>query len=621
MQRVNQLFLLSLWLLCAVPPVSANQLAKHESPYLAMHGQDPVDWHLWSAEALAQARREHKLLFVSIGYFSCHWCHVMHRESYQDAQVAKLLNEYFIPVKVDRELNPALDAYLLDFVQRTRGISGWPLNVFLTPDGHPLVGLIYLPKDDFLRLLQQLQQQWQQSAQALSQLAASDASSSATVSGQQAQGQSAAAEPPLTAAVARGYETLMVQQALQLADELEGGFGDQSKFPMVPQLDSLLSAYQHQPGAELKHLLTLTLDRMATQGLRDHLGGGFFRYTVDPGWQMPHFEKMLYDNALLAMVYLRAAIILERPDYELVARDTLDFMVREMSAPSGAMVASFSAIDDAGVEGGYYLWQPQTLAQLLSADELQLIQQVWGLTGQASFDAGYLPRQQMTLAEAAKELAIDEATAEQGLQAAKQKLLAARGQRHLPVDGKQLAAWNGLALTALLQGARLEGGTKYRTAAKKVRDYLVNALWDGQRLQRARGKRGALGQAGLEDYAFAAQGLLAWATLTEDDRDSQLARRWLDAAWQRFHDKQGWRRSDQALIATGKGQSLLDEGPLPSPAAVLMRLTLSLRGQDSDTERHSRAQAAMMAGHSQLAQTAFDYPSLVRLLSESAYLQ
>lgn len=616
-----RLLLLSLWLPLALSAqeVGANQLANHDSPYLAMHGADPVDWRPWSAAVLAQARREHKLLFVSIGYFSCHWCHVMQRESYQDAQVAKLLNAHFIPVKVDRELNPALDAYLLGFVQRTRGMSGWPLNVFLTPEGYPLIGLIYLPKDNFLSLLQQLQQQWQLAPDKLSQIAAR-ASQELNAAGEHAvidKEPSATAQP----IDGRRLENIMVQQALQLADDMEGGFGDQSKFPMVPQLDSLLSAYQHLPSVPLKQLLTLSLDRMASQGLRDHLGGGFFRYSVDPGWQTPHFEKMLYDNALLARVYLRAAGILQRPDYESVARDTLDFMLREMTAPSGAMVASFSAVDEAGVEGGYYLWQPETLTQLLSVEELRLIQKLWGVSGQPPFEAGYLLHQQMTLPEAAKELAIDEATAQQQLQAAKQKLLAARAKRHLPVDGKQLAAWNGLALTALVQGAQRKNGAKYQAAAKNIRDYLVTDLWNGQRLLRARGKSGELGQAGLEDYAFAAQGLLAWAELTKDNDDALLARRWIDAAWQRFRTASGWQRTDQTLLPMGPGSPLLDEGPLPSPAAVLMRLSLSLQGQEGDAVRQARTQAALRVGYVQLAQAAFDFPTQVRLLAESALLR
>jgi len=375
-------------------PVSANQLAGHDSPYLAMHGDDPVEWQDWSAEVLARAKKDNKLLFVSIGYFACHWCHVMQRESYQNPQIAKMLNQNFISVKVDRELNPALDARLIDFVQRTRGAAGWPLNVFLTPEGYPLVGLTYLPKDRFLTLLNDLHQQWQQAPAYLTEAAANAAAAM--------KGEPPKPDPALKPGDGKRYQTIMVQQALQLGDEMDGGFGEQSKFPMVPQLDSLLSAYQRKNIPQLKYFLTLTLDRMASQGMRDHLGGGFFRYTTDPGWQTPHFEKMLYDNALLSSLYLRAAKIFRRADYELIARDTLDFMLAEMRGPQGAMVASFSAVDDAGVEGGYYLWESETLSKVLTPAEYVLLKIMWGLEGQSSFEAGHLAREQMTLDEAAE---------------------------------------------------------------------------------------------------------------------------------------------------------------------------------------------------------------------------
>ncbi|MEE8379244.1 MAG: DUF255 domain-containing protein, partial [Gammaproteobacteria bacterium] len=302
-----------------LPLIASNQLGGHDSPYLAMHGDDPVDWQSWTADVLARAKKENKLVFVSIGYFSCHWCHVMQRESYSNEKIAKQLNDNFISVKVDRELNPALDAYLIDFVTRTRGSAGWPLNVFLTPEGHPLVGLTYLPAERFMALLKDLQSKWQQSPAYYKQAAARAAQDMAGL----------AVKPglPISKKEAKQYEAIMVSQALRLTDEMSGGFGQQTKFPMVPQLESLLGAYERNRNARVKKLLITTLDNMATQGMRDHLGGGFYRYTVDPGWQTPHFEKMLYDNALLAHLYLRASKLLNRPDYELIARETLDFMI------------------------------------------------------------------------------------------------------------------------------------------------------------------------------------------------------------------------------------------------------------------------------------------------------
>ncbi len=595
-------------------PVSANQLAGNDSPYLAMHGQDPVNWQEWSADVLAQAKQQHKLLFVSIGYFACHWCHVMQRESYRDKQVAKILNDHYISVKVDRELNPALDAYLIDFVQRTRGSAGWPLNVFLTPEGHPLVGLTYAPKDRFITLLNDVQRQWQQAPAYLSQVAAKAAKAM--------KGEPTKPDPALKPGDGQRYQTILVQQAMKLGDEMDGGFGEQTKFPMAPQLESLLSAYEHKAIPQLKTFLLLTLDRMATQGMRDHLGGGFFRYTTDQGWQTPHFEKMLYGNALLSGVYLRAAKIFDRPDYEAIARETLDFMIREMRRPQGAMVASFSAVDGEGVEGGYYLWESETLHGILSTDEYALLKMLWGLDGQPSFDAGYLPRVQMSLNEAASKLKIDKSLAEQRYQSARKKLLQVRARRSLPVDSKLLAAWNGLALTALVQGAKLPGGEKYRAAAQGVRDYLVNVLWDGQRLLRAKrsakssAKSSALGQAGLQDYAFAAEGLLAWFELTHSDSDFQLAAHWVNDAWQRFHDNSGWVLSDQNLISTSVGVPVLEESPLPSPSTTLLRLSLQVVKRSDNRMLLARTKTALQAGHAQLKDVAFDYPSQVQLLAD-----
>lgn len=607
MSRMQRWVLIGVWYVAAVAlPVSANPLSGHDSPYLAMHGEDPVAWQDWSAEVLVQAKRDNRLLFVSIGYFACHWCHVMQRESYQDPQVAKILNQHFVSVKVDRELNPALDAYLIDFVQRTRGASGWPLNVFLTPEGHPLVGLTYAPKDRFIALLTELQQQWQQAPGELAQAAAAAA--------RMLQGAPTEPDPALQAGDGKRYQAIMVQQALQLGDEMDGGFGEQTKFPMVPQLDSLLSAYQRQPSPALKSFLMLSLDRMASQGLRDHLGGGFYRYTTDPGWHTPHFEKMLYDNALLSMLYLRAAQVFQHADYEVIARDTLDFMRREMRSPQGALVASFSAVDEAGVEGGYYLWETKTLQSGLSPDEYRLLALHWGLQGVSSFEAGHLARVQLPLAEAAAKLGIDSSRAHQYYQSARAKLLKLRAGRQLPVDDKLLAAWNGLALSALVEGAKLPGGEDYRKAAQGVRDYLVTVLWDGTRLLRARGRAGELGQSGLEDYAFASQGLLAWAELTNSDNDFQLAARWVEDAWRRFHASSGWLRSDQTLLPSGFGVPMLAEGPLPSPSGTLLKISLQVAERSNDGMLKARVKQALTAGHRQLEQTAFDHPTQVDLL-------
>lgn len=607
----TQLISLLIFLLLPMMGAAGNQLEGHDSPYLAMHGKDPVAWEGWSQVVLDRAARENKLIFVSVGYFSCHWCHVMHRESYQNNDVAKLLNEYFIPVKVDRELNPDLDAYLIDFVTRTRGAAGWPLNVFLTPEGYPLVGFTYIPVDRFLVLLQELRQQWQQEPDYFKQAAFRAA--------QAVKGQLLEAGPSLNADIAKLYEKIYMNQAMELGDEMSGGFGDQFKFPMVPQLETMLDAYLRNPNPEVKKFLILTLDNMATQGIRDHLGGGFFRYTVDPGWQTPHFEKMLYDNALLAKLYLRAARVLNRPDYENIGRETLDFMVSEMVGPSGAMVSSFSAIDDANTEGGYYLWRKETLARLLTSDELTIVNALWGMQGHDELEAGHLPRLNGTLKEVATDLHMDIQKAEALLSSAREKLLNARAKRMLPVDDKYLAALNGLALAALIEGTRLTDGQKYVAPAKNIRDYLVNVLWDGKRLLRAKGKSGEIGQASLEDYAFVSQALLSWALYNRDEklietRDFILANQLVLGAWQRFHDKTGWRLSDQTLLPSGYGVSMLEESPLPSPSAVLLNVSIALARYTHDQPLLVKVRDSLEAGHAQLKEAAFDYPSQVSVL-------
>ncbi len=600
----------SIFLLLVLLPlaVSANTLRGSDSPYLAMHGDDPVDWRPWSAEVLAQAKRENKLLFVSIGYFACHWCHVMQRETYRDEAVARYLNEHFISIKVDRELNPALDAYLIEFVTRTRGSAGWPLNVFLTPDGHPLVGMTYLPTARFKTLLSELQDQWMEAPDYLRQVAAKAAEAM--------KGAPLTPAPALKAADVRRYEDVLVSQALTLGDEMSGGFGEQTKFPLAPHLRSLLAAWQHKPDTALKEFLTLTLDRMALRGLRDQLGGGFFRYTVDPGWYTPHFEKMLYGNAQLAVLYLRAAQAFDRPDYAAVARDTLDFMLREMMAPAGGMVASFSAVDDAGAEGGYYLWDNETLERILDKQQLLLMQQVWGMQGPPPHDGGHLPMMQISFADAAKVLGMDAGTVEKQFQLTTERLLAERRKRQLPVDHKILAGWNGLALTALVAGARQLDDVRYRQGARKIRNYLLETLWDGQRLWRARGKRGELGQATLEDYAFAAQGLLDWAELTNSKTDRQVVRRWVDDAWRRFHDGSGWRLSDQMLLPSGYGVAMFSDSPLPSPSVVLMRTAWRLADAEGDKALRARVLKAAASDHTELETAAFEYAGQVELLAE-----
>jgi uncharacterized protein YyaL (SSP411 family) len=597
--------LLGLWLVlpAALAAPLANQLRNHASPYLAMHGADPVAWQDWNHAVMERARREGKLVYLSVGYFSCHWCHVMQRESYRNPDIARFLNEHVIPVKIDRELEPALDRRLIEFAEKTRGQGGWPLNVFLTPDGHPLYAVLYQPPAEFLDGIKKLQTLWRQDPARLRQLARQEAV--------KAEGPGA---PRIDARQVRAYAAKAVTGALSIADGVHGGFGEQSKFPSVPPLELLLGEYRRTPGEELGAFLTRTLEQMAGLGLYDHVGGGFFRYTVDPGWKTPHFEKMLYDNALLARLYLRAARVFGRSDFVRVARETLDFMARELAGTEGALIASLSAVDGKGVEGGYYLWSKADLEKLLSPEVRELYVRVHGMTDAAPFDAGYLPLRVAAVADIAKQLGTDPDDAQQRLARARARLLEARAARIVPRDTKLLAGWNGLALAAFAEAAAQLKEPRYRSAAEGIRDYLANRLWDGKALKRAVADNRALGAVSLEDYAYVAEGLMAWARLTGRSDDCRLAQAVAEAGWARHHGRQGWRLSANGPIGAEGGQDLIADGPMPAPSAVLARASLEIAGCAGNGTLRERALSALNSGHKILGEDPFWYASHIEAM-------
>ncbi len=574
-------------------PALVNQLADHPSPYLALHGTDPVAWQDWNVQATQVAREQGKLLYISIGYFSCHWCHVMQRESYKNPKIAEFLNKNFIPVKVDRELEPALDAQMIDFVEATQGRGGWPLNVFLTPQGHPLYAVLYLPPANFEDLLIRLHRLWQQDPQRLADAARREAASG-----------EGPGIPKLAPEQVAGYTRNLVTMALQHADDIHGGFGSQNKFPSVPQLQFLLNHYSRQGDDNILEILELTLDQMAAHGLFDHIGGGFFRYTVDPDWETPHFEKMLYDNALLARLFLRAAVTLSRNDYLAVARRTLDFMAAEMTDDSGALYASFSAVDDQDREGAYYLWDDEELMRVLSDVEYTLAKRAWRMSDAPPFEYGYLPMGDVDVMAIAQEFGRTEAEVTVMLQSAQRKLKAVRKRRGLPADSKLLAGWNGLALASFAEAARVLNEPRYREAARGIKDYLLSKLWDGHSLHRAVGKDGAIGQVVLADYAYVAEGLLAWSELTDDVDELRVAADVISGAWRRFYDR-GWILAEHSLIAQPAPQDVLMDGPMPAPSGVLAMASLSIAPRIKDARLRDQVLSALNSGHEQIARNPF----------------
>ena len=585
-----------------------NVLQKHASPYLAMHGSDPVAWQEWNKETVERAKKEGKLIYVSSGYFSCHWCHVMQRESYKNAQVAKILNDNFIPVKVDREISSALDSHLIDFVERTQGQAGWPLNVFITPDGYPLVGMTYVPTENFIKILNNLKLRWQKEKPRLQEIAknATNELSNDVVE----------SSDKIAAGLADDYTKRFLFQAKSMQDDMSGGFGQQNKFPSYPQLHAMLNAYDNQPEKELKQFLILTLNNMATQGLYDQLGHGFFRYTVDPLWQIPHFEKMLYDNALLASLYTDAARIFKNEKFKQVAKNTLDFLIDVFRSSQGAYIASLSALDDKGVEGGYYLWQRDELKKILSQDELKVVELIWQLEGPADLEAGHHLVEIMNVSDAAKMLNISKSKVQHNFLSAKKKMLTLRNKRLVPRDEKLLAAWNGLALTAFAKAAKQFNHSAYKTAAKEIKNYIHTNLWQDKKLVRAVKGKKVVAQGGLEDYAYLAQGLVHWLDISNNKQDQHWLEEIIEQAWNRFHTKQGWLLSENSLLKYGQSKAVISDGVLPSASAVLVNVSLKVVKKNNNEKLKTKALKALNAGQPDIVSQPFWYASHIQALSE-----
>jgi uncharacterized protein YyaL (SSP411 family) len=551
----------------------ANDLKNNASPYLAMHGNDPVNWMQWNKATLAKAKKENKIIFISIGYFSCHWCHVMQRESYQSKTIAALLNKDYISVKVDRELNPVLDKRLIEFVQITTGSAGWPLNVFLTPDGYPLVGATYMPHDNFATVLKRLQKRWKTDAQALGDMAKNR---NETLTNMLETQERTSSNKSISNAINHLQQVIMKN-----ADTLQGGFGNR-KFPSTPQLSALLAISKQKKDATIDDFLQLTLNQMARKGLHDDIGGGFYRYTVDPAWEIPHFEKMLYTNALIPLLFFDAAEHYNNPEYRQVALETLHFVIESMRGKGNAYISSLSAVDNKNEEGGFYLWTRQQLAKILNKQELDLAYKVWGLNQTNELAAGNLPRRDGSLAEMAKKMAKPIKIFEKDINTIRNKLKAYRNKhRGLPRDTKLLASQNGMLLGAFSKGISYDQSLyKY---ADRLATFLQN-LWNGKQLRRSAADAT---QGTLDDYAAVAWGLLSWGKSTGNTKAIQTGLAIARTAWKRFYQHGIWRETTQSLLPKGTKLSHLQDGAIPS--AEFFLLSASQLSDDANLRRNISA--------------------------------
>lgn len=482
----------------------SNHLAGETSPYLLQHADNPVDWYPWGEEALALARNQHKPILLSIGYAACHWCHVMAHESFEDENTAQLMNQWFVNIKVDREERPDLDSIYMAAVTSMTGHGGWPMTVFLTPQGKPFFSGTYFPPQPrhgmpaFSQVLASIAQAWQSRQDEIQRSADS-------VSRHLQQG--------LQTSSAQQLQVELLDQAWrQLAGEFDrqwGGFGTAPKFPQPMVLEFLLR--EHLRGAQPAALdmLTLTLRKMAEGGMYDQLGGGYARYSTDQQWLAPHFEKMLYDNAQLARLYLRAWQVTGDAFFREVAEQTLDYVMREMRHADGGFYSSQDA-DSEGEEGRFFVWSAEEIRALLGADA-ELFLRVYGVSAAGNWEGKNILHRARDTADVAAELGLDRQRAATALQRSRQKLLHTRSQRVWPgLDDKILTAWNGLMLSALAEAGRVLGRADYLAAATANAEFLRRELrgQDGRLLRTWKAGAAAKYNGYLEDYACLAEGLL-----------------------------------------------------------------------------------------------------------------
>ncbi len=511
-----------------------NRLAKETSPYLLLHAHNPVDWYPWGDEALAKAKAEKKPIFLSVGYSSCYWCHVMERESFMDPEIAATLNKHFVCIKVDREERPDIDEIYMQALHiylqlmGSKQGGGWPLSMFLTPDAKPLMGGTYFPPRDkdgrmgFLTVLGKVHDAWASDPEKWQKTGDSLADYVAETLRQRPLLTAPKLEPALVDAT--------LAALVKRYDAVYGGFGfdpanaRRPKFPDAPNLVFLADYARRSKSQTALKMLVGTLEKISQGGIRDHVGGGFHRYSTDRYWRVPHFEKMLYDNGQLASVFSQAYELAPRDDFRRAVDELATFALRELADEGGAF---FSAIDaeTGGHEGRYYVWDRAEVQAVLAGDEWALWSAVYGLAGEPNFEGHYIPLLSKPLAASAAERKADEAAMYATLRAANDKLLAVRSKRPRPlVDTKILTGWNGLMIRGLADSGRVFGNEGYKDAAARAADFVLKHARDGQgRLQRTYAGGQAKVLAYLDDYAYLADGLIALHRATGDAR-------WLDAA-------------------------------------------------------------------------------------------
>jgi uncharacterized protein len=586
-----------------------NRLIDETSPYLLQHAHNPMDWYQWGDEAFQKAKSENKPILLSIGYSACHWCHVMERESFENEKIAALMNESFVNIKVDREERPDLDEIYMNAVQMLTGRGGWPMTMFLTPERKPFYGGTYFPPEDrqgmpgFPRILLGVSQAYRErpadieksvsqileSLQRMSESKPSDKDFAPEIIGESCE------------KIARAY------------DSDNGGLGQAPKFPNAGVYELFLHHYHHAKSERYLEMVVHTLNKMAQGGIYDHLGGGFHRYSVDAKWLVPHFEKMLYDNAQLLRIYAQAFVITHEPLFKSVVEETAGYLLREMLHSEGGFYSTQDA-DSEGEEGKFFVWTPDEINRLLGEADGEIFCRMYDVTEQGNFEEKNILHPILTIEQASKFFRKQRAEIEALVASAKEKLLAAREKRIKPFrDEKILTAWNGLTLSGLAEASKISGNQACVEAANRTIEFIFKEMFsDGFLLHVYKDNQAKL-LGYLDDYAFLAIGLL-------DLYEALFDRSFLERSMQltEIMLSEFWDKRDGGFFYTGKSHEQLIsrakpifDASIPSGNAVATQLLLRLYHLTGNEDYRGRAEKVLRSYYDAMANQPFGFAHML----------
>ena len=586
-----------------------NRLINETSPYLLQHAHNPVDWFAWGEDAFAKAQKENKPILLSIGYSACHWCHVMERESFENEKIAGLMNQLFVNIKVDREERPDLDEIYMSAVQMLTRRGGWPMTMFLTPDGKPFYGGTYFPPEDrggmpgFPRILMGVNQAFRERPVDVEKSVAQ------ILSALQRMSESAQSEKAFAPnAIAEGADNIA-----RAYDQDNGGLGQAPKFPNAGVYELFLRHYHHSHSERYLEMVNHTLTKMAQGGIYDHVGGGFHRYSVDAKWLVPHFEKMLYDNAQLVRIYAQAYTITKNPLFLNVVNESCDYIIREMLQPEGGFYSTQDA-DSEGEEGKFFVWTADEINRLIGEDAGAVFGRIYDVSEHGNFEEKNILHPILTVQQASKYFRKDPSEIESIIAQAKSKLFAEREKRIKPFrDEKIITAWNGLMLSGFAEAMKISPRAEYTEAINRTIEFIFSKLFrDGLLLHTYKdGKAKLFGY--LDDYAFLAVALLDVYEVLFDrsllDRSLELCEIMLQEFWD---EKDGGfyytGKSHEQLISRAKP---IFDGSIPSGNAMATQLLLRLHHITGKEEYRARAEKVLRAYYDAMESQPFGFAHLL----------